>query len=222
MGRYAHFSTGFDYKFTFAVQSSEDITNWGGEAYISYEYSKIAEWIDDGGYDNWDDVDEEDEDEEEVKNSRMRDLDVLRDYVKKTYCGDGDDGDDEYHDFNEDDLKNLFGGIMSGGILFGNYAVACLIREADEEGNHTWKADELPSIKESFDKANAGRVDIPWDSFEKTVKGTEALWDWWWKTQAERVGKRDDTGAEFNNIMLGSLIIHQLGYEEVVGVGYEN
>ena len=31
MGRYAYFNTGFEYKFAFAIQSSEDIQQFGGQ-----------------------------------------------------------------------------------------------------------------------------------------------------------------------------------------------
>lgn len=45
MGRYANFNTGFSYKFAFAVQSSADITKFGGKcAYLSDEDSNGV-WI---------------------------------------------------------------------------------------------------------------------------------------------------------------------------------
>lgn len=38
MGRYVQFSTGFEYKFTFGVQSSLDVTLFGGRGKIDHEW----------------------------------------------------------------------------------------------------------------------------------------------------------------------------------------
>lgn len=44
MGRYAFFNTGFEYKFTFAVQPSEDILKFGGTPDFSYEGDHKHSW----------------------------------------------------------------------------------------------------------------------------------------------------------------------------------
>ena len=44
MGRYAFFNTGFEYKFTFAVQESHDILTFGGE-YNLDEDDPNVEWV---------------------------------------------------------------------------------------------------------------------------------------------------------------------------------
>jgi hypothetical protein len=44
MGRYAFFTTGFEYKFRFAVQSSEDILAFGGIAIFVYEGDPEHKW----------------------------------------------------------------------------------------------------------------------------------------------------------------------------------
>ena len=44
MGRYAFFNTGFEYKFTFAVQPSEDILKFGGTPTFSYEGDNKHTW----------------------------------------------------------------------------------------------------------------------------------------------------------------------------------
>ena len=54
MGRYAYFSTGFDYKFYFGVQASEDILMFGGWRRLK----RVAEntdndYDDDNGYVRW-------------------------------------------------------------------------------------------------------------------------------------------------------------------------
>lgn len=44
MGRYAFFNTGFEYKFTFAVQPSEDILKFGGTPTFVYEGDNDHKW----------------------------------------------------------------------------------------------------------------------------------------------------------------------------------
>ena len=44
MGRYAFFNTGFEYKFAFAVQQSEDIMKFGGKGNIYGEDAPYHEW----------------------------------------------------------------------------------------------------------------------------------------------------------------------------------
>ncbi len=44
MGRYAFFNTGFEYKFTFAVQPSEDILKFGGTPEFAYEGDHKHTW----------------------------------------------------------------------------------------------------------------------------------------------------------------------------------
>lgn len=44
MGRYAFFNTGFEYKFAFAVQPSEDILKFGGKPTFVYEGDNKHEW----------------------------------------------------------------------------------------------------------------------------------------------------------------------------------
>ena len=46
MGRYANFSTGFEYKFAFAIQASQDITKFGGSALLELHnlYEKHHIW----------------------------------------------------------------------------------------------------------------------------------------------------------------------------------
>ena len=44
MGRYAFFNTGFEYKFAFAVQPSEDILKFGGTPTFVYEGDHNHDW----------------------------------------------------------------------------------------------------------------------------------------------------------------------------------
>ena len=44
MGRYAFFNTGFEYKFTFAVQPSEDMLKFGGTPEFVYEGNHKHSW----------------------------------------------------------------------------------------------------------------------------------------------------------------------------------
>jgi hypothetical protein len=44
MGRYAFFNTGFEYKFTFAVQESQDILTFGGDYNMDDDGPSI-EWV---------------------------------------------------------------------------------------------------------------------------------------------------------------------------------
>jgi len=44
MGRYAFFNTGFEYKFTFAMQPSEDILKFGGTPTFVYEGDNEHKW----------------------------------------------------------------------------------------------------------------------------------------------------------------------------------
>ncbi len=44
MGRYAFFNTGLEYKFTFAVQSSSDMLEFGGTSEQSSTYDFIHSW----------------------------------------------------------------------------------------------------------------------------------------------------------------------------------
>lgn len=44
MGRYAFFNTGFEYKFWFAIQPSEDILDFGGEPSFVYEGPPSHKW----------------------------------------------------------------------------------------------------------------------------------------------------------------------------------
>ena len=44
MGRYAFFNTEFEYKFWFGIQSSEDITLFGGEDVSSVEKGPVHRW----------------------------------------------------------------------------------------------------------------------------------------------------------------------------------
>ncbi len=44
MGRYAFFNTGFEYKFTFAVQESSDILKFGGTPEFAYEGDHKHSW----------------------------------------------------------------------------------------------------------------------------------------------------------------------------------
>ncbi len=44
MGRYAFFNTGFEYKFTFGVQPSEDVLKFGGTPEFAYEGGHKHSW----------------------------------------------------------------------------------------------------------------------------------------------------------------------------------
>lgn len=44
MGRYAFFNTGFEYKFWFAIQPSDDILAFGGHPNYSYEGPHAHQW----------------------------------------------------------------------------------------------------------------------------------------------------------------------------------
>lgn len=44
MGRYAFFNTGLEYKFTFAVQSSSDMLEFGGTSQPSADWEFIHSW----------------------------------------------------------------------------------------------------------------------------------------------------------------------------------
>ena len=44
MGRYCFFNTGYEYKFTFAVQPSEDILKFGGTPTFVYEGDHKHQW----------------------------------------------------------------------------------------------------------------------------------------------------------------------------------
>lgn len=53
MGRWVHFSTGFEYKFWFGIQTSDDITRFGGkELYSHADHSSYFVW--DTQSDPWD------------------------------------------------------------------------------------------------------------------------------------------------------------------------
>lgn len=56
MGRYAQFNTGFEYKFTFGVQSSLDVTLFGGRGKIDHDrLTGIWQWSTNDDMTNFDD-----------------------------------------------------------------------------------------------------------------------------------------------------------------------
>jgi hypothetical protein len=82
--------------------------------------------------------------------------------------------------------------------------------EYDKPGKISWDSSVHKYIKESLDEMkeeNPQFLDIPWASFENSIEGTEKLYEYFCENDKSQ-------SKEAAKYMLGSLIYHQLQYED--------